>query len=154
MVTRFFPIVGFSLSACTTAWQVESVQFQPVQTQLAVVTAPSAEVLINNRRVGRTPLEVPLDYEKEVRIERRRVSYWKTEPGLSLLLTLTSCGVYLPFSLIPADTESRLLETGHFRGNEFAIAFENDQGELLKQETVVARGEPKLSLTKHLGGRE
>lgn len=148
-ITAICPLI---LSACTTAWQTQSLQFQPVQTRLAIETAPSALVFIDNRNVGRTPLEVPLDYEREVRIERRGVSYWRTQPGLSLLLSITSAGLYLPFSLIPIDTESRLIETSNFRGNRFEVVFQDGQGNVLGQDTVIPKGEPKLQLTKQWGG--
>ncbi len=149
--TIWIIVLSQVLSACTTAWKVENIQFHPVQTMLSIDSDPSTEVLINHRHVGKSPVEVPASYEREVRIERRRVSYWKTEPGISLLLTLSSLGLYLPFSFIPIDTESRLIETGNFRGNVFSVLFEK-HGKVLGQETVIARGEPKQSIFKRLEG--
>lgn len=143
---------AFSLLAgCATGWKVESVYYQPVQTKLHVETEPASEVLVNHRRVGRTPVETLLDYEKEVRVERRRVSYWITEPGWSLFLTLSTLGVYLPFSAIPADTESRFVETGRFRNNAFLVQFE-DGGRILGETTLEAKGEPELSVNTTING--
>lgn len=146
-------VVFLALAGCATDWKVESVHYQPVQTMLHVETEPVSEVLINNRRVGRTPLDAPLDYEKEVRVERRRVSYWKTEPGWSLFLTLTTLGVYLPFSAIPVDTESRFVETGRFRNNVFLVQFADDN-RILGETTVEAKGEPTLSIEQKFTTRE
>jgi hypothetical protein len=145
---RFLALsVLLSSAACSTAWKVESTHFQPVQSRLKIEANPKATVLINHRQVGESPLEVPVDYGKEVRLERRRSSYWITEPGWSLFLTLASLGAYLPFSLIPIDTESRLIDTGNFQNNLFEVEFRRD-GEVVDWRQIEAKGEQEIAINQ------
>ena len=67
-----------------------------------------------------------VDCEEEVQTRTRRVSYWVTQPGLSLLLTITSLGLYVPFSVIPVDPETLQEPTGVFRNSELVLRVEAD----------------------------
>ena len=119
-------VVAF-LAGCTTAWQDSGLFHRTVQTTLAVESSPpAAHVFLNNKYLGDTPLSTVLDCEQELKTKTRKVSYWVTQPGLSLLLSITSLGLYVPFSVIPADPETSQEPTGAFRNNEFVIRVEVD----------------------------
>ena len=111
------------LSGCaSTGWQDAGSYYRSTQTLVRIKGAPGAEVHVDNRHVGRTPLDLPLQYEERVQRRTRKVSYWETQPGWSLFLTITSLGLYVPFSLIPVDTQTTVEPTGSFRNNGFAIS--------------------------------
>jgi PEGA domain-containing protein len=115
------------LAGCATAWQDSGSFYRSAQTALTVETVPAgARAFLNNRYLGDTPLSAPLECEQEMRMKTRKVSYWDTQPALALLLSITSLGLYIPFSLIPADTETALEPTGVFRSNEFIVRVEAD----------------------------
>jgi len=139
--------VSVGIAGCATAWKTKSTFYEPVQTVLEINTQPPTRISVNNRFVGTSPLSVPLNYEREVKVERRRVSYWKTEPGWSLFLTLGSLGLYLPFSFIPIDTESRFVPTGNFHGNVFHIGY-RFKGELLGEQTLECHGEKSRKIVE------
>jgi hypothetical protein len=112
------------LSQACTAW-VDQGSFQrSEQTRLIVNSTHKSDLFVNNRLVGNSDATVPLDYTQRINKKSRDVNYWVTEPGWSLFLTLISIGLYLPFSLIPVDSETQLTPTGEFSGNEFDIAIE------------------------------
>ena len=136
-----------SLSACTTQWKTEGTYFQTTQTQLAVETKPIGKVYINANYIGISPLNTPLDYGREILRKTRKVSYWRTQPGLTLLISLLSLGVYLPFSAIPVDTETSLEPTGNFKGNLFQIKFEMD-GQKFFEDKIICTGQDKLLYKK------
>lgn len=50
----------------------------------------------------------------------------RPQPGLSTLLTIASLGLYLPFSFIPVDTESRDEPTSTFKPREFSLRIERE----------------------------
>ncbi len=104
---------------------------------------------MNNKFVGTSPLTTTLEYGREILHKTRNVSYWRTQPGWSFLITLTSLGIYLPFSAIPVDTESSLEHTGRFQNNQFEVGIESQGYEPLK-EKVICTGEEKLLFNKQL----
>lgn len=115
------------LGGCATAWQDSGRFHRTVQTTLTVESVPPAgRVFLNDRYVGDTPLSAMVDCEEEVKTRTRRVSYWVTQPGLSLLLTITSLGLYVPFSVIPVDPETLQEPTGVFRNSELVLRVEAD----------------------------
>ena len=115
------------LTGCATAWQDSGVFHRPAQTRLAVdSTPPTARVFLNDKYAGETPLSAVLDCEEELKTRTRKVSYWVTQPGLALVLSIASLGLYVPFSLIPVDPETSREPTGVFRQNEFALRVEAD----------------------------
>lgn len=130
------------LSACSTQPESSS-YYRSAQTQLTVYSTPSGSVNENNRYVGVTPVTFPLDYEQEVRLDTRNVTYWQTHPGLSVFLTLISFGIYLPFSMIPVDTQTSQVPLENYRSNHFVITIDAAGYGQWKQE-VVANGEKTL----------
>lgn len=125
--TRFcFCLVGLLIfSGCTTTeWRESPPFYRSVQTLLSVENGPSANVYINDRYVGLAPITVPLDYKQEVKKKTRKVSYWVTQPGLALGITLLSFGLYLPFSAIPVDIETVQEPTTIFKDNQFIVRIE------------------------------
>jgi len=115
------------LGACATAWQERGAYFRSVPTPVTLdSTPPAARVFLNNRYLGDTPLSVAVECEEETKKKTRRVSYWVTQPGWSLLLSLVSLGVYIPFSVIPVDTETSLEPTGVFKDNPHVLRIEAD----------------------------
>jgi PEGA domain-containing protein len=134
------------LSSCATTWQERGSFYRSAQTTLAAdSTPPGARVFLGNRYLGETPLSTILECEQEMRRKARKVSYWDTQPGLALLLSLVSLGLYVPFSLIPVDVETSQEPTGAFKNNEFAIRIEAD-GYKSWSTSVICGPQPAVSL--------
>ncbi len=141
MLMRAMAVFSIGLMAgCATEWKVNGVFHQTVQTDLRVQSTPQSRVYVNQEDKGETPATIPLLYDQEVRTKSRRVSYWITQPGLALLITVVSLGFYLPFSPIPVDIESATETTPIFRGNTFAVRAKAD-GYREWNETVYLAGE-------------
>jgi hypothetical protein len=137
------------LTACSTQAPEVSPYYRTAQTQLTVNSIPSGMVNLDNRYVGVTPVTFPIDYEQEVQQQTKNVTYWETHPGLSLFLTIASLGVYLPFSMIPVDTETSHVPLENYQKNRFLITVDSAGFEQWKQE-LVARGEKTLQLNAQL----
>jgi hypothetical protein len=117
--------IALLFTGCATAWRDSGSYNRSVQTQLSVQSIPpGAGVFLNNRYLGNAPVTAALDCEQEVKRKTRQVSYWRTQPGWSMLLSVASLGVYVPFSLIPVDTETTQEPAGAFRSNEFSLRLE------------------------------
>ena len=138
-------IAAFLLGGCATAWKEKSSFYRTTQTHLAIESNPKGTVYVNNRHVGDTPLTIPLEYQQEVHKKTRKVSYWETQPGWSLFITIVSLGIYLPFSLIPVDIETSLEPIASFKNNEFDVRVASD-GYKDWQDKVRLSGEEKCSL--------
>jgi hypothetical protein len=106
-------------------------------------------VNVDNKYVGVTPVTYPLDYEQEVEQESRNVTYWQTQPGLATFLTVLSLGLYVPFSMIPSDTETTQTPLENYRSNHFLVTVEAKGFDQWKQEVVV-KGEKTLHLDARL----
>ncbi len=119
-------IVAFLLSGCATPWEKQGHFYRSTQTQVHIESNNKNKVFVNNKYVGDTPLTIPIEYQQEVNKKTRKVSYWETQPGLSLIITIVSLGIYLPFSLIPVDIETSLEPIDSFMGNEFEIIVKSD----------------------------
>lgn len=103
------------LNGCATAWKQESAFYKTTQTALTVKSSPSGDVFVNNRTAGKSPLTIPLSYEREYARKNRKVSYWISQPGFAMLITAASLGIYLPFSVIPVDIETTIEPTANFK---------------------------------------
>ncbi|MCW5785777.1 MAG: hypothetical protein KIT39_20905, partial [Nitrospirales bacterium] len=151
------PVCAFSLalicllplSGCVTDWRDAGGFFQTIETELVVESTPEGEVFINNQHVGVSPLRTSLEYQQEIKKKKRKVSYWRTQPGSALAFTVLSLGLYLPFSAIPVDIESTQEPTDSFRGNEFVVRIEST-GYRDWKKTIRCRGEPQLELKPEL----
>lgn len=137
------------LSGCATSWQDKGTFFQTTQTELTVETEPSGKIYINNKLIGISPLTTTVDYGREILRKTRSVSYWRTQPGLALFVSLISLGIYLPFSAIPVDAETSLEPTGNFNGNQFKIRIEAD-GFKAFEDKIMCTGQDKLIFKKQL----
>jgi hypothetical protein len=116
------------LAGCATAWEPSGSLHRALPVPLTVESRPpGARVFLDGRALGETPLSAVLDCEEEIARTTRRVSYWVTQPGLALLLSAASLGVYLPFSLIPVDPETAEERTGRLRPREFALRIEAER---------------------------
>jgi len=140
------------LSGCATSWQDNGTFFQTTQTQLTVKTEPKGKVYVNSKFIGDTPLTTTFEYGREILRKKRSVSYWRTQPGLALFVSLISLGVYLPFSVIPVDTETSLEPTGSFKGNQFEIKIDA-VGFKTFQDKIICTGQDKLLFEKQLTDR-
>jgi len=109
------------LNGCATAWKPSGSYYQTTTTKVAVESVPHGKVYINNNYVGDTPIDPSSTIRKRNPKKSRKVSYWITQPGWSLLLSICSLGIYIPFSLIPVDIETSLQPTDSFRNNEFNL---------------------------------
>lgn len=140
-----FSISSFLLNGCATTWENKGSFYQTAQTNLEIVSTPEGTVFIDNKYVGKTPLTTPIKYEQKVNKKSRKVSYWKTQPGLSLFLTIASLGIYLPFSFIPADNETSLEPSNSYNKNELDVTVESN-GYTNWEEKVILKGEQNISL--------
>ncbi len=140
-------VIPFLLAAssCTTAWSPQGSFYRTVQTELDVTSPPGAAVYIDNKYVGQTPLQTPVEYQQQVVRNTRRVSYWQSQPGWSLLLSIVSLGVYIPFGLIPVTEETTLEPRRSFAHNSFAVEVVTEGHQRWSQE-VVCNGEELVSL--------
>jgi hypothetical protein len=137
------------LSACSTQPPEQGSFFRTAQTQLSVQSTPSGNVNLDNRYVGVTPLSLPLDYEQQVERDTTNVTLWQTQPGLALLLTLATLGIYLPFSAIPAASQTTLTPQDVYRQNHFQVTVDAPGYEQWKQE-LDPKGEKTVELQAQL----
>jgi len=139
-------MIAVLLAGCATAWRDSGSFYRSAQTALAVESTPvGARVFLSNRYLGNTPVSAALECEQEMRKKTREVSYWDTQPGLSLFLSLVSLGLYVPFGLIPVDTETSQEPSGAFKNNEFTLRVEAD-GYKAWTTTIVCGPQPAVSL--------
>jgi len=130
---------------CATDWQRQSSYFKTIQTELILESQPSGKVYINNNYVGLTNLKVPLEYGQEVQIKTRKVSYWETEPGWSLFISILSLGLYLPFSFIPVDADTSIELLQSYKDNTFKVEIHVENYPKWTQEVVV-KGQREMFL--------
>lgn len=139
-------VVVSLLTGCVTAWQDSGRFHRVVQTPLAVESVPTAgRVFLNDRYLGDTPLSATVDCEEEVTRRTRKVSYWVTQPGLAMLITITSLGFYIPFSVIPVDPETVQEPTGVFRDSALILRVEAD-GHRSWSSNVVCGGQGRVAI--------
>ena len=143
----------FSLAGCTTEWATEGSYYRTTQTLLVVQSTPPGKISINGSHKDESSLSIPLEYEREVQRKTRKVSYWISQPGLALGITLLSLGLYLPFSAIPVDVELRQEPRSNFRSNQFVVQVQAD-GHNPWEDTVVCTGQDRLVLNPVLVRRE
>ncbi len=105
--------------------------------------------MVDNRLVGESPLTFPLQYDQEVEQDSKKVTLWKTQPSVASFLTVASLGLYLPFSAIPAATESTQMPLEDYRNNQFVITVDAPGYDRWTQK-VVAMGEQNLHLEAKL----
>ena len=152
-VTYYAFTLLLSLCGCTTEWAVEGSYYRTTQTLLAVESIPPGKILINGSHKGESPFSMSLEYEREVQRKTRKVSYWISQPGLALGITLLSLGLYLPFSAIPVDVELMQEPQATFRSNQFVVQVQAD-GHQPWENTVVCTGQDRLVLNPILVRRE
>jgi len=151
MVLLIFIISTFLLNGCATTWENKGSFYQTIQTDLVINSVPEGMVYIDNKYVGKTPFATPVKYEQKVNKKSRKASYWETQPGLSLLLTITSLGLYLPFSFIPVDIETSLDPVDSFRKNEITVSI-SAKGYTSWEDKVILNGQKNISLKPTLEG--
>lgn len=132
------------LSACSSQ-PPPTLYYRTAQTELTVDSTTPAKVKLDNRYVGDTPVTYPLLYDQEVENDVRRVTWWQTQPALAVVLTILTLGVFVPLSLIPADTESSQKPLENYRNNHFIVAVDAPGYAQWKQE-VDAKGDKTLTL--------
>jgi len=103
--------------------------------------------------VGDTPIDHTVRYEKQIDKKTRKVSYWITQPGFTLFWSIVSLGVYIPFSLIPADVETSLHPTDLYRNNEFTLKIVSE-GYKIWQKEILCSGNDRLSIDTTLEKNE
>jgi len=145
LFSLFWGFSLFVLSGCTTEWKQSSSFDKALQTKLIVEKPPQGKVHINNEYAGEIPIQVTLDYEQKVNVKTRKVSYWVTQPGWSVFLSILSLGIYIPFSIIPVDIETSLEPTEEYNNNEFMISVITPGNKELK-EKVLCKGQPSIQL--------
>ena len=136
-------------NGCSTSQPETNSYFKTAQTELIVHSDPPAKAYVNNREIGFTPLNFRLEYEQQVDNVTTKVTYWDTQPGIALLLSIMSLGLYLPFSFIPVDSQTSVVPQHSFRSNHFQLTIEATGYEQWSQE-VVTQGEPAISIDAQL----
>jgi hypothetical protein len=132
-------------SGCiATSWEHRDSFTRKRETVLVANSTPPAAVFVDGRSVGATPLRLPLFYESIVDRSRRDVTLWQSKPSLAVALTLLTAGVYLPSSLFPVASQSRI-EEARFEGNSFRVRLEAE-GLPAWESTVELDGQPEQSL--------
>ena len=153
VVHRSVHLAGFLslvlLMGCATPWQSQGSFYRTAQAKLVVNSKPPGKVYVNNRLAGDSPLTVPLQFQQQVERKTRKVSYWQTQPGWSLLFSALSLGLYVPFSLIPVDPVTALEPRDSFKDNVFQIEVRTDGGQSWKQQ-VTCTSEQTISLSPDL----
>jgi hypothetical protein len=140
-------------SGCATAWRTEGSFYRTAQTEIDVRSPPGAAVYVDNKYTGQTPLQAAVQYQQQVVRKTRRVSYWQNQPGWSLLLSILSLGVYIPFGLIPVTQETALEPQRSFTQNSFVVEVAAEGHEPWKQE-VVCNGEERIPLQPILNRKD
>lgn len=138
-------IFGLVVGGCASEWKNGGTFCKTVQTKLVVASSPSGRAFVNGGFIGNTPTTKPVEYCAEIKKETRSVSYWNTQPGASALLSIASLGIYVPFSLIPADTDTHLAPTGNYLNNHCIIKVERDGFPDWEHE-FIGRGEDEVIL--------
>lgn len=141
--------VALFANGCTTAWKEEPPLYRIAQTHLSVTSSPPGKLYIDDMPIGVTPIATYLNCEEEMTRRTRNVSYWQTEPGYSTLITVLSLGLYLPFSAIPADSETATTPTGSYKTKAFRLRVEAD-GYTSWQETVRCTGQKDVAFSSAL----
>ena len=149
VLLKYLCISVLFLSGCATAWKPSGSFYQTTTTKVSVACVPDGKVFINNSYVGDTPIVHAVQYEKEIEKQSRKVSFWITQPGLSVFVTIVSLGLYIPFSFIPVDVETSLQPTGTFRNNEFNLQILSE-GYRPWQKNISCGGDDKLSIDASL----
>jgi hypothetical protein len=147
-VSALLSVCFLYLSGCATA-PPPTTFYKTAQTQLSLDSEPSGKVYLDHKYVGVTPIAFPLGYEQQVEQDTQKVTYWETQPGLSLFLTIVSLGLYLPFSFIPVDSKSTTVALDSYRNNHFRLLVEAPGYSEWNQD-VIANGEQNLSLRAQL----
>jgi hypothetical protein len=136
-------------AGCATGWERRPDLPVTEQTTVHVRSTPVAEVLLEGRRFGKTPVDVPVPYLRFDERYERRVTLWQSNPGLAIAVSVLSLGIYLPFSLIPVDHQERL-ETGRrLEGAAVTIALEADGYETW-HERIEVQGTPAYTIDVEL----
>ena len=137
------------LSACSTQAPAQHSFYRTTQTEISLDSTPSGSASVDNKFVGTTPLTFPLEYDQEIEQDTKNVTLWETQPGLATFVTVISLGLYLPFSAIPAASQSTQVPLERYRSNQFLIAVDVPGYDRWTQQ-VVAKGEKNLHLQAQL----
>jgi hypothetical protein len=141
---------ALTLLGCATEWKDGATFHRTVQNTLSIQSSPvPGSVFLNNKYTGQTPLTTAVECQQEVKQKTRHVTYWETHPGLSLLLSITSLGLYVPFSLIPADPVSTQEAVPNFKDNEVTVRIEAD-GYKPWQATVLCGAQDRVPVDAQL----
>ena len=152
MFRKIFCILVFAsflFSQGCTGWKDVGSFYRTEQTRLTIESTPSGKLYVNNKFIGDTPLSTPLEYEQKVNKSTRDVNYWVTQPGWSLFLSLISLGVYIPFSLIPVDTQTSLSPTGLYNNNQFNLRVDSDNHKSWEKQ-FLCNGQPSIEFSPQL----
>jgi len=147
--------VAWSLltGGCAPTTYKASTYRRTVTSYIEVSTNVPASVRLGDRTIGTTPVSFPFNYEEEVDRQVTTANYWETNPGTAAALSVLSFGVYVPFSLIPAEPTSQARPAGRFVNNSVTIQLSTDGHEPLEH-TVEAKGEEKIVLNLSLQPKE
>jgi len=140
--------LAVSSGCIATSWRPRESYARTRQTLLVANSTPPATIYVNGQEMGQTPLHLPLFYSVMANRSTRDVTLWMSQPGLATALTLMSGGAYLPSSLVPVATESRV-EDGKFENNSFQVRLEAP-GFPVWQGTLDLTGEPERTIDVNL----
>jgi hypothetical protein len=137
-----------SFGCVATSWRSHESVSRSVKTVLVARSTPPAEVFVDGRNVGWTPLSLPCPYQAESRRETRDVTLWQSRPDLAVALTILTAGVYLPVSLVPVARQSRVEDMG-FAGDTVDVRLEAE-GFVPWESSVALAGAPEHTIDVEL----
>lgn len=146
---KIFILTMVFLSACATDWEKKGSYYRTIQTEVNIESIPSSKVFIENELKGETPFKTMLEYGRKINKKTREVSYWRSQPGLSVFLSIITLGVYIPFGMAPVDIETTLEETSVYQNNNFNLILKKEGYEDLNSHILV-KGENELRLNYEL----
>jgi len=76
VLSGFLCVSVLFLNSCATSWKPSGSYYRTTTTKVAVESVPHGKVYINNNYVGDTPIVHQVQYEKQIQIKSRKVSYW------------------------------------------------------------------------------
>ncbi|RKY44132.1 MAG: hypothetical protein DRP81_06005 [Candidatus Omnitrophota bacterium] len=116
-----FNLAMIFLFSCATSWKYDRTIYKTRNTKLNILSDPKGNVTVNRNHVGLSPIYYTVSYKEGMDQYKRKVSYWQTDPGKALLVTVLSLGLYLPFSFIPVSPQTELRPSDKYIDNEVLI---------------------------------
>ncbi len=144
----FIAIYTLSLVGCATNWEQNGSYFREIETNLILnENYQGTNVYINNKLRGKSPVTLALKYNQKINKLSRKVNLFQSNPAFSIFLSIISFGTYIPFALIPIDTETNLQKTNNYKENIFEIELISPIKKIKDQ--IILKGEKDYVFSSH-----